>query len=116
MKNLPVWIYILVSLVIAVSANSISAIWAREDDKITLWLLAIVIISPFVFITYGLTTSKLGMTISSGVIDSLLTVSTIAVGLFIFQEWSRISLLQYLGIFCALLGVFLMLFFPKESN
>ncbi len=116
MKNFPVWVYILVSLIIAVSANSISAIWARGEDKYTLWLLAVIIISPFVFITYGLTTSKLGVTISSGVIDSLLTVTTVAVGLFIFQEWSKISLFQYVGIVFALSGVFLMLFFPKGGN
>lgn len=116
MKNIPIWVYIVISVLIAVTANSVSAIWAKGDDKFTLWLLAVILISPFVFITYGLTTSKLGITISSGVIDSLLTISTIAVGLFIFHEWNKISLLQYLGIVFALSGVFLMIFFPKAGS
>jgi len=116
MKDYPAWIYIIISLLIAVSANSISAVWARGDEKLSMWFLAVLLISPLVFISYGLTTTKLGMTISSGVIDSLLTVSTIAVGLLVFQEWNKISMLQYIGILFALSGVFLMIFFPKSAS
>lgn len=116
MKNLPVWFYVIGAVAIALLANTVSAIWARGDDKFSLWLLALLVISPMVFISFGLTTSKLGVTVSSGTIDSLLTVSTIVVGLVLFQEWQRISALQYLGIVFALAGIFLMVFFPKPGT
>ncbi len=116
MKNLPVWLYIAGAVAIALLANSVSAVWARGEDKLSLWLLAILILSPLVFISFGLTTSKLGVAISSSAVDSLLTVSTIAVGLVLFQEWNKISGLQYLGMTLALCGLFLMLFFPKAGT
>ena len=109
MKNL---LYILVAVVVAVSANSISAIWAKQDNKFSLWLLAVIIISPLVFITYGLVTSRIGMALASGVIDSLLIVGTIAVGLILFKEWDKILGLQYVGMAFALLGVLLIIFSP----
>lgn len=115
MKPFSTWIYILAAVFIAVLGNSVSAIWAKEADKFSLWLLAVLAISPFVFISFGLVTSRLGVAIGSGVIDSLLTLSTISVGLFLFQEWGKVSSLQFLGMALALSGVFLMLFFPKSG-
>ena len=116
MKNLPVWLYVIIAVAIAVLANSVSAVWAKGDDKFSVWFLALLVISPLVFISFGLTTSRLGVAVSSGTIDSLLTVSTIAVGLVLFQEWQKVSTLQYLGIAFAVIGIFLMVFFPKSGT
>ena len=58
MKNL---LYILIAVVVAVSANSISAIWAKPENRSSIWLLAVILISPLVFIAYGLVTSRIGM-------------------------------------------------------
>ncbi|HLC66048.1 MAG TPA: hypothetical protein VJK52_00230 [Candidatus Nanoarchaeia archaeon] len=115
MKNLPLWLYIAIAVLIAVLGNSISAVWAKGDDKLSIWLIAVLLISPLVFISFGLVTSRLGLAVTSGVIDSLLTVSTIAVGLILFQEWHKISSLQYFGMGLALLGIFLMIYFPKSG-
>jgi multidrug transporter EmrE-like cation transporter len=109
MKNL---LYILVAVVVAVSANSISAIWAKQDNKFSLWLVAVVLISPLVFITYGLVTSRIGVALSSSVIDSLMIVGSIGVGLVLFKEWDKIIGLQYLGMGFAVLGVLLIIFSP----
>ena len=62
MKNL---LYILVAVVVAVSANSVSAIWAKQESKLSLWLLVVILISPMVFITYGVVTSLVGLAIAS---------------------------------------------------
>lgn len=115
MKTLPIGLAVMGAVAIALLANAVSAIWARGDDKLSIWLLLVVLISPLVFISFGLVTSRLGVTVSSGTIDSLLSVTTIAMGLVIFQEWSKISPLQYLGIALGLSGIFLMLWFPKTG-
>ena len=115
MRNLKVWAYVVVAVIIAVIGNSLSTIWARGEDKFSPWLIAVLLISPMVFISFGLVTSKFGLAISSGVIDSLLTITTISVGLIFFQEWNKISAVQYLGMVFALGGVLLMLFFPKTT-
>ena len=116
MKNLPIWFYVVAAVSIALIGNSVSAIWAKGDDKTSLWLLALILVSPMVFLSFGFVTSKLGLAVTSGVIDSLLTVSTMAVGIFFFQEWQKISFLQYFGMALALLGIFLMIFFPKTGT
>jgi len=106
------FLYILTAVVVAVSANSISAIWAKQDSKFSPWLWAVVLISPLVFITYGLVTTRIGVALASSVIDSLMIIGSIMVGLFLFKEWDKILGLQYLGIGLALLGVLLIIFSP----
>ena len=108
MSKLQVWFYIIGSVLISILANSISAIWASKEDKFTVWFLLMLIISPLVFITFGLVTSKIGLAVSSATVDSLLTLGTILVGLFLFQEWSNISMYQYAGMFLAVAGIVLM--------
>ena len=91
---------------VALSANYISAVWAGKENKFSSpWLLAVVLISPLVFITFGLVVSKLGVVVTSATVDSLLTVSTIVVGLVVFQEWSSTSIYQYLGAALAVSGI-----------
>ena len=114
MKNLSIWFSILGAVAIAATANSIAAVWAR-GDRFSWWLVAVLLISPLVFISFGLVTSRIGLAVSSGVVDSLLTITTIAVGLLLFQEWNKISTIQYLGMALALTGVILMVFFRKEG-
>jgi multidrug transporter EmrE-like cation transporter len=116
MKNLSAWFYVLGTVAIALTANSISAIWAKNHDKFSIWLLALLIVSPMVFISFGLATTKFGVAISSGTIDSLLTLSTILVGLLVFGEWDEVSSIQYMGMGLAVVGIFLMLFFPKAGT
>jgi drug/metabolite transporter (DMT)-like permease len=57
----------------------------------------------------------LGVAISSATIDSLLTVTTIAVGLLFFHEWNTISFYQYVGMGLVLVGIFLTQF-PFKSG
>lgn len=111
MDRLQIWFYIISTVAVAVTANSISAIWASKENKFTtIWFPLMIIISPIVFITFGLVTSKIGLSVSSATIDSLLTISTILVGLFLFHEWGNVSLYQYVGMFLAVSGVVLMQF------
>jgi drug/metabolite transporter (DMT)-like permease len=116
MRNFQIWSYVLIAVAIALLANSVSSIWAKGDNKFSVWLLALLVISPFVFLSFGFVTSKVGLAISSGVIDSLLTITTIATGLILFHEWNKVSFLQYLGMFFAFVGIMLMLFSPKADN
>jgi hypothetical protein len=108
MEKLYTWLYIALAVAVALTANTVSTIWARDDEKLTLWLLAIIVISPLVFITFGLVTARTGLVVSSGTIDSLLTISTIVLALFVFQEWSSVSSYQYVGIGFTITGIVLM--------
>ena len=108
MSRLQILLYVSSAVLIALAANSISAIWAGKEHKLTWWLVAVVAIAPLVFITFGLVTSKLGLAVGAATVDSLLVISTILVGLFLFREQNTFSLYQYLGISFAVLGIILM--------
>ena len=109
MSKLQNWSYIILAVVVAIAANSISAVWASRENKFsTIWFLLLLLISPIVFITFGVVTSRIGLSVSSATIDSLLTVGTILVGLFLFHEWDKISLYQYMGIILTISGIILM--------
>lgn len=110
MDKLPIWLCVVIAVVVALAANSLSTVWASKDDKFTIWLVLLVLLSPFVFITFGLVTSRLGLALTSGTVDSLLTIGTIIVGLLIFREWDQISVYQYVGITFAVTGIILMQF------
>jgi multidrug transporter EmrE-like cation transporter len=116
MKNTSKILYIALAVAIALSANSVSALWAKNENRYSLWLLLLVVLSPFVFISFGLVTGRMGLAITSAVIDSLLTISTIIVGLVFFKEWDKISTAQYVGMAFAIIGIFLMIYFPKEKT
>ena len=110
MKNL---LYILLAVGVAVFTNSIAAVWAKQDSKLSIWLIAVILLSPLVFITYGLVTARLGVSVASGTVDALMTIGSIAVGLFIFREIDSLIAWQYVGIALAVVGIFLMVFAPQ---
>ena len=101
------WLFIVLAVAIALGANALSTLWAESDNKWNWLLLAVILISPLVFISFGLVTSRVGLVVSSGTIDSLLTISTIALALIVFKEWDTVSLAQYIGIGFTITGIVL---------
>ncbi len=101
---------------IAVLADTIATIWAHSENKLSIHLFFLCILGPLVFMTFGYVTTKTGLSIASGVINSLLVVSSISVGLLFFQEWNKLSTLQYVGMALAITGIILMLFYGKEAS
>ena len=108
MEKFMTWVYIAVAVAIALGANTISTIWAKGDTTFSIWLLALVIISPVVFITFGLVTARTGLVVSSGTIDSLLTITTMTLALVAFREWSMLSPCKIAGIVCTVSGIVLL--------
>ena len=108
MERVEVWLYIIGAVAVALLGNYLAATWASRDEKFSLLFVAVLLVSPFVFITFGLVTSRLGVAIGSGTIDALLTVSTVLLGLALFGEWSKLSLYQYLGLLLVIAGIILM--------
>lgn len=110
MEQLVIWASTLGAVAVAVAANSISAIWAEHKNKFTWWLVALILISPLVFITFGLVTAEVGVAVGAGTMDSLLSLSTITIGLIFFREKHKLSTYQYWGLLCISIGIILMQF------
>lgn len=109
MDKFYIWIYIIGAVGIAVTANTLAAIWAGQENKWwSLWLLAIIVISPLVFIAFGLVAEKVGLSVGAGTLDSLLVLGTILVGLIFFGEWGTLSVYQNIGLVSTVLGIILL--------
>lgn len=108
MEKIYTWSFIVFAVAVALTANAIATIWAQGESKFSIWLLALLLISPVVFITFGLVTARVGLVVSAGTIDALLTISTIAFALFVFKEWSSVSIAQYVGIAFTINGIIFM--------
>jgi hypothetical protein len=108
------WLLIGLAVALASSADALSLLWARGGRLDSPAFLALLLLSPLVFITFGLISARLGLAVTSGVINSLLVLCTILIGLFVFGEWQRVSAWQYAGMVLSVAGLVLMLFFPKD--
>lgn len=115
MKVLLWWLTIFGAVAIASLADSVSALWAKGEDKLSVFFFLILLLGPLVFFAFGYVTTRVGLAVTSGVVNSLLVLSSMSVGLFIFGEWNKISTFQYIGMILALVGIILMLFFPKSD-
>lgn len=101
------WIYVLIAVGVALTANAISAKWAGQSNWVNPWLWPMLMISPIVFVTFGITAARIGLTLGSANIDSLLTIATIMFGLIAFREWKMLSAHQYAGVVFIIVGIVL---------
>ena len=106
MQSINIWINIAGAVIVALSANAVATIWAQQPNRLaTWWLLAVLLISPLVFITFGLVAERAGMAVAASTIDALLTVSTICVGLLLFGEWHTATSEKLLGLTAIIIGI-----------
>lgn len=115
MQTILWWLAVVGAVALAALADSVSALWARGDNKLSVYLVLILLLGPMVFVSFGLVTTRVGLAMTSGVVNSLLVLTSISIGLFAFGEWSKVSTLQYVGMALAVVGIVLMLFFPKAE-
>lgn len=116
MDKIIIWLYTIGAVAIALFGNYLAATWAKQDEKFSLLFLAVILVSPFVFISFGLVTSRIGVAVGSGTIDALLTVTTVIMGLTLFHEWGRISSVQFLGLIFVIVGIALLQFSMKSQS
>ncbi|WP_322810016.1 hypothetical protein [Terricaulis sp.] len=108
-------IYVFLAVGVASLGNYLSAVWASDENTYGWSLAALILVSPVVFITFGLVVRRTGLAVAAGTVDTLLTATTIVIGLIIFREWAKITPLQYAGIGLAVSGMCLMLFAGRHS-
>lgn len=101
------WLVIGGAVAVAALTNSVAALWAQNMHS--MYFVLLLILSPFVFISFGIVSASKGLSIASGLIDTLLVVTTVIIGLVFFEEWKKISIMQCIGLALACSGIFLML-------
>lgn len=100
--------------ILASLADTIGAVWSRSPRFDSWWFALLCLISPAVFAVFGYVTSRLGMAITSAIVNSLIALLSIGIGLVAFGDWQRVTGLQYVGMALSLAGMGLMLFAAKH--
>ena len=93
------------NLALAIGANALGTTWAQGGMKPNLAFFALMLVSPLVFLSFGFVASRMGLASASAIIDTLLTVGTVAAGLIWFGEWQDMSLRSGIGLAFALAGI-----------
>ena len=110
MQPWSIWALIVGNIALALTANAVATIWAGQGGRNWALLAVLVVISPVIFVTFGIVSARVGLAVGSAVIDSALTIASILLGLILFDGWRDVSAVQYGGIGLAVAGIVLMQF------
>ena len=110
MQPWSIWALIAGNIALALTANAVATIWAGQGGRNWALLAVLVVISPVIFITFGVVSARVGLAVGSAMIDSALTISSILLGLILFGGWRDVTVLQYGGMGLAVAGIVLMQF------
>ncbi len=108
--SFPIWVLVLGNIALALTANALSTLWALRNGQDLVLLAVVVVISPIIFLSFGMVSSRVGLAVGSAWIDAALTISSVLLGMILFGGWRDVSLVQYGGIGLALAGIILMQF------
>jgi hypothetical protein len=102
------WFLIAGNVALALTANAVATVWASRGGQINLLFVTLLVVSPIVFLSFGMVSARTGLAVGAAVIDSALTISSILLGLVVFGGWRDLSMAQYGGMALAVAGIMLM--------
>jgi len=86
------------------------------EQPSTALFVAVVLLSPCAFFSFGYVGSKFGLSIASSLTNSLIVLGPILVGLLLRDEWKKVSAPQYAGMLCIVVGIILIVLFKDETS
>ena len=117
MKTLLVspWSAVLACATLSTLVDTLGTVWWEQKR---LWvLLAIVGLSPLVFLAFGYVGSHFGLAKASSLTNTLVVIGPILVGIIFRGELRQLSAVELAGIVLALAGITLLtIFSPREAS
>lgn len=107
------WISIFGSSAVFTVCDTLSKVWIDGGRWSRHSLALLCLIAPVGYMLFGVVTQRSGLAVAAVLVNSFLVIGTTLMGLVVMKEWSRVSVLQYVGMALAIVGIILMLF-PKE--
>lgn len=117
MKNLILspWSAVLICAALSTLADTLGTVW--WEQKKTWILLAILGISPLVFLAFGYVGSHFGLAKASSLTNTLVVLGPILVGIFYRGELRQLSFVELVGMTLAVGGIVLLtVFSPREVS
>ncbi len=107
-----VWCMVLVSVLMSTAADTTSTFfWEQHSTSL---LVAVLVLSPCAFFSFGYVGAKFGLSIASSLTNSLIVLGPILVGLLLRGEWKRVTTFQYAGMLCIIIGITLIVLFKEK--
>jgi multidrug transporter EmrE-like cation transporter len=109
------WSAVLVCAALSTLADTLGTSWWEQKR---LWmLLAILGLSPLVFLAFGYVGSHFGLAKASSLTNTLVVIGPILVGIIFRGELRQLSAVELAGIVLALTGIALLtVFSPREAS
>ena len=109
------WSAVLVCAALSTLADTLGTSWWEQKR---LWmLLAILGLSPLVFLAFGYVGSHFGLAKASSLTNTLVVIGPILVGIIFRGELRQLSAVELAGIVLALAGIALLtVFSPREAS
>ena len=109
------WSAVLVCAALSTLADTLGTSWWEQKR---LWmLLAILGLSPLVFLAFGYVGSHFGLAKASSLTNTLVVIGPILVGIIFRGELRQLSAVELAGIVLALAGIALLtVFSPREAG
>ena len=117
MKNilLSPWFAVFLCAALSTLADTLGTVW--WEQKKTWVLLAILGLSPLVFLAFGYVGSHFGLAKASSLTNTLVVIGPILVGILVRGELRQLSLVELAGMALAVSGIALLtLFSPREVS
>ncbi len=109
------WSAVLACAALSTLVDTLGTVWWEQKR---LWvLLAIVGLSPLVFLAFGYVGSHFGLAKASSLTNTLVVIGPILVGIIFRGELRQLSAVELAGIVLGLAGITLLtIFSPHEAN
>ena len=115
MKNLLLspWTAVLVCTLLSTLTDTLGTLW--WERKQTSLLIATILLSPFVFLSFGYVGSHFGLARASSLTNTLIVAGPILVGLTFRHELRQLAIPQVFGMGFILVGITLLAVFRPTS-
>lgn len=113
MPDAAVWCMVLLSVLMSTAADTTSTYFWEQQSIVR--FVAVVLLSPCAFFSFGYVGSKFGLSVASSLTNSLIVLGPILVGLIARGEWKRVNTAQCLGMSCIIIGITLIVLFREKA-
>jgi drug/metabolite transporter (DMT)-like permease len=101
---------VVVAAILFVGVDSLSALWARQGNygsqRALFYLASMCVVGPIAYALFGYLTQRVGVSVTSGLVNTSIVIGTILVGILFFHD--AVTTRQIIGLVLAVLAVALL--------
>ena len=104
MSSIPKWALVLLTSLIFVISDSLSAYWGKTGSLFS--MLVVLVTAPIGYTFFAFLNKRISLGISSGLVNLLMVAGNVIIGLLLFRE--HLNLKQIVGLTLACISILMM--------